>query len=299
LNPESTDTPLLSVILVSYNDRERLAECLASIDKYSRGIEKEIIVADNHSADGSVESIRQFFPGVRLIVNADNVGFSRANNQGLRLSRGEFVLFLNTDTALYEETLRLLLAEISADPSLGAIGPALRRSPASYQVSFGREVHFFSELVQKGFLNPYWGIALKKRRRKKEVGWLSGAFLLVRKKAVEEAGFFDDNFFLYFEDIDLCRRIKQRGWKLIFFPRASAFHYGGSTTRPLGLKSRLEYRRSQLYYYRKHNSKASLMLLKGYLRLSFTVLWIRSLFKGRSFPGPADFFLLLKEPMGE
>jgi len=262
----------LTVIVVNFNDKAHLQRSLSSVEENAKGLAFEIIVVDNNSQDGSAEFIEKNFPGVKLIRNKENVGFSRANNQAIRESRGEFILFLNTDTVLFPNALGLLLEEMRANPQIGALGPALLRDGNRYQVSFGKKVSFFSEIVQKFFLNHYYRLLLKTFQEKREVGWLSAACLLMKRSVLAEAGLFDENFFLYFEDIDLCLRIREKGWKLVFFPRARVFHEGGISTSSFKFSSRLEYRRSQLYYYRKNNSKISLFLLCLYLRLNFSLL---------------------------
>lgn len=261
--------PELSIILVSYNDRVRLERCLFSLEEEARNLGAEVIVVDNNSADGSQELVRVSFPWVELITSSENLGYARANNRGIRESRGRFILFLNPDTVLPGGALSQLLAGFEAQPEAGAIGPALVHEDQSFQVSFGRKVSFLSELVQKSVRNPYYKVRLKAAARARETGWLSGACLLVRRSALEEAGLFDENFFLFFEDIDLCLRLKKKGYRLIFDPRIKIRHVGGASTSRQKLVSRLEYRRSQVYFYRKHNSRLSLFLLKLYLRLAF------------------------------
>ncbi|MGB8952708.1 MAG: glycosyltransferase family 2 protein [Candidatus Aminicenantales bacterium] len=269
----------LSCILVNFNDRMHLEECLPAIERSARGMDFETIVVDNNSSDGSPEYVTRNFPAVQLIRNTENVGFARANNQGVKASRGEYVLFLNTDTVIAPEALNLLLRELKVDPAVGAVGPALLRKDKSFQVSFGNTVNFFSELLRKCLLNFCLRTRLKWARKKREVGWLSAACFLARKRIVEEAGGFDENFFLYFEDIDLCMRIRKKGGKLLYLPAAKVFHEGGATTRFRALQSRLAYRESQVYYYRKHNSKISLFWLRLYLRINFWVLTARGAFR--------------------
>lgn len=268
--------PELSVILVSYNDRLHLEVCLDSLAEAVRDRETEVVVVDNRSSDGSPELVKKKYPTVRLIENSQNVGFAKACNQGLSQTKGPFVLFLNTDTTVSAETLDLLLEEIRDNPHLGAVGPALATGKGSCQVSFGKRVDFFSAFIQKAFLNPYFARKLKSDEKKREVGWLSAACLLTKREAVEEAGFFDEHFFLYFEDIDLCYRIRKKGWKLIFLPRARMTHIGGTATSSVKTFSRYHYRKSQIYFYRKHNSGVSLFLLRLYLWLTFTLSsWIK------------------------
>jgi GT2 family glycosyltransferase len=262
----------LSVILVNYNDRVHLPACLSALEKALSGLSAEVIMVDNRSGDGSPELVKSSFPWIRLIENDENIGYPRANNIGFRQSRGEYVLFLNTDTVMPEAAPARLLSEIKARPEIGAIGPALVLENGSFQVSFGKTVSFFSELRKKLILNAYYRIAIRHSRKRREVGWLSGACLLARRAAVEAAGLFDEAYFLYFEDIDLCRRISDRGFKLVFLPSVQVPHSGGAATSARRWQSRLEYRRSQLHFYKKHNSRFSWRLLKLYLKLTLLAL---------------------------
>ena len=149
-----TSLPELSVVLVNYNDRAHLPACLASLQKAVSGLSAEVILVDNQSSDGGPELARSSFPWVRLIENDQNVGYPRANNIGFRQSRGEYVLFLNTDTVVPAAAPAELLAWIKARPELGAVGPALVRENGRFQVSFGKSVGIFSEIRQKLILNP-------------------------------------------------------------------------------------------------------------------------------------------------
>lgn len=278
--------PELSVVLVNFNDRAHLGDCLSSLEKGTSGLAAEVILVDNHSQDGSKDLVRASFPWVRFIQNEKNLGYAKANNIGIKASRGEFILFLNTDTVVPPETLPSLLAEMKAKSELGAIGPALVHANDEFQVSFGRKRNFFSEILQKVILNPYYKQVLKHSSKVREVWWVSGACFFVRRSAVEEAGLFDENFFLYFEDIDLCVRMRQKGWELIFFPGVRVLHVGEATTSRRKFQARLEYRRSQVYFYRKHNSRLSILFLKYYLKLYFFLYY---LFKLR---GPEERALL-------
>jgi N-acetylglucosaminyl-diphospho-decaprenol L-rhamnosyltransferase len=258
----------LSVILVNFNDRAHLGACLGSVRAATEKLSAEVILVDNHSDDGSPGFVRKAFPWVELIVNDHNAGFAKANNAGIRASSGRFVLFLNTDTVVPADAFAALLAELDRRPEAGAIGPALVRGDSSLQVSFGKNIGFIAQLRQKLFLNPFYRISLRHSRRVRSVGWLSGACLLARRDAVGAAGLFDEEFFIYFEDIDLCRRIRSLGFELLYYPSVRVVHFGGATTAPRKLKSRLHYRESQLHYYEKHNPGLSLFLLKLYLRFS-------------------------------
>jgi GT2 family glycosyltransferase len=269
----------LSIILVNFNDVRRLEACLSSIVAYPSGCAHEIIVADNASTDGSRDVVAQKFPHVRWVANAANEGFAKANNRGVRESRGEYLLFLNTDTVVPAGALDRLLARIKADERAGAAGPALVHD-GGYQVSFGNRVSFAGQFFQRIFFNPFYKMTLGRRRTARAAGWLSAACLLCRRTAFEQAGGFDEHFFIYFEDIDLCYWLRRAGWTLLFVPDIRVCHEGASTTAPRRAESRFEYRRSQLYFYAKHNSRVSLRLLRFYLAWNVRGLAVCGAFRG-------------------
>jgi GT2 family glycosyltransferase len=262
----------LSVVLVNYNDRVHLPACLSSLEDALSGLSAEVILVDNQSEDGSPGLVRSSFPWVRLVENDRNVGYPRGNNIGFRQARGECVLFLNTDTVVPKDAAAALLAGIKARPEVGAIGPALVDEAGRFQVSFGMKVDFWSEILQKLLLNRYYRMMLRYSRKPRAVGWLSGACLLARRAAVEAAGLFDEGFFLYFEDIDLCQRIAGLGFKLIYYPGVRVSHVGGGATSSRRWQSRLEYRRSQIRFYEKYNHRRSRRLLRLYLKSTVLVL---------------------------
>ena len=289
---------LLSAVVVNFNDRANIARCLTSLAEATRSLDAEIVVVDNASSDGSPDLVAGRFPSARLVRNAENVGFSRANNQAIRAGRGEFVLCLNTDAALEPGTLDGLLEELRLNPRTGIVGPALVNDEGEYQVSFGGRVRFSSELVKKAVLNRVRSRRLRSDRARRKVVWVSAACFLARRKALDDAGLFDERFFLFFEDIDLCYRIGAAGWDVVFLPAVRAFHRSGATTSPGGLRSRLAYRASQVYFYKKHNSKLSRALLRLYLRLNFRVMDIGRGPRKEGEPAAARFRELLKKEPG-
>lgn len=257
----------LSVIIVNRNGGAGLAQCLASVEKERAGKDWEVLVVDNASTDGSPDMVARRFPTVKLVRNGENLGFAKANNQGFRMSRGRLVLFLNPDTTAYPGSLSLLLEELSRDPGIGAVGPVLVFDENAFQVSFGGKVTFLRELARKSVLNAWRKRRLSRLRHKRPVAWVSGACLMTSREVLEKVGEFDEKIFLYFEDIDLCYRIREQGLRVVFLPQARVFHTGGASTAGAPHFSRLEYRKSQLYFYEKHNSVSSQRLLKFYLRL--------------------------------
>jgi hypothetical protein len=286
LKAETGPAPALSIVLVNFNDAAHLPECLSAIEVNAGNVDREVLVVDNASTDGSVALVAERFPRIRLIRNEKNEGFGRANNRAVRESRGEFLLFMNTDVVLHSGALDLLMEEMRTHPETGVVGPALLTPAGSFQASFGGRTSFFAEFAKKGLLNHLRTWSLRKDRSRREVRWVSGAFLLARRQAFLEAGGFDEGFFLYFEDLDLCERILDKGWRVIFLPDAASLHHGGASTSARWLRSRVEYRKSQLRFYRKHGSAASLFLLKAYLRFSLAGLSLSRAF-GRDPDGAA------------
>ncbi len=287
--------PELSVILVSYNDWIHLEKCLQSLKTFPPELDLEIVTVDNNSTDGSPDLLKNRFPDVKLICSKENMGFARASNLGIRVSTGEFVLLLNSDTIPNFQALSVLLDEIKRIPSLGAVAPALLSGKDTFQVSFGKRINFFYEFIQKGFFNLYYSKKLKSDKKMREVGWLSAACLLARRKALEEAGCFDENYFLYFEDIDLCYKIRQGGWALRFYPQAQIIHIGGTSTSALKNFSRYQYRKSQIYFYQKHNSRLSQGLLRIYLWMNFFVSFLLVRGQKKEDFSRKDFFRLLSK----
>jgi len=276
----SPSSPRVSVVLVNFNDRQHLEACLSSLRMGASPLAYDVTLVDNASADGSAEMAASRFPEVRLIRNTVNVGFGRANNQAAAESRAEFLLFLNTDTVMGAGAVAALVKEMQRDSRAGAAGPALIRAPGRYQVSFGRRVDFLAQLLQKTVINPYRKIQLRFARKTRKTGWLSAACLLCRREAFAAVGGFDERFFIYFEDIDLCFRMRKAGWRLLHVPSARVVHEGGATTRPRFSSSRLEYRRSQVLFYEKNNSRTSLALLRGYLRTGLALRGLGGVFRG-------------------
>ncbi len=269
----------ITAVLVNYNDRAHLGACLTAL-RGELGPDGEIIVVDNASSDGSPEFLRSSFPGVRTILNTENRGFGAANNQALAEAQGRFVLLLNTDTVVRPGSLGRLAGTLEENPGAAGAGPALVHPDGSLQVSFGRKVSFPAQLVQKFLLNPFYKRVRRRGSRPRPVGWLSAACLLLRRDSVREIDGFDETFFIYFEDIDLCRRLAARGGRLLFEPRAEVLHVGGASTSGQARRSRLEYRRSQLYFYSRHAPGLSLRLLRLSLRFSITVQAARGRFRG-------------------
>lgn len=241
----------LSVVIVSWNTRELLAECLASIEAYPPLGEVEVIVVDNASQDGSAEMVARRFPTVRVIANATNVGFPAANNQAIEASTGRYVLLLNSDAAVLPGALDTMLCFMDAQPKVGALGAKLLNPDGSFQASYANFPSLATELflmtgASRILIGPY---APSPRPRPNEaarpVDWVGGAAMLVRASALASVGLMDEGYFLYSEETDWCWRFWQAGWEVWYVPDAAVIHHGGASTRQVSAPS----------YYRLYASK--------------------------------------------
>jgi len=252
----------LTIVIVSFNAREDLAACLASLRAAPPAIPHEIVVVDNASGDGSVEAARAV-AGVTVIPLERNAGFAAANNAGIRATQSELILLLNSDTLVPSGAIDALVGRLRADPSLGAAGPRLVDGEGRAELSFGRMMSPLAEWRQKR-RSPAWIDA--ETRREQLVDWVSGACLLVRRADAEAAGLLDERFFLYTEDVDFCASIRTRGRKVLFTPVATVTHLRGRSRASRPEPSRKAYRQSHVAFYEKHHP-AWAPMLKLYLRL--------------------------------
>ncbi len=264
----------LSIAIVNWNTKELLKACLESVFKQTRGLDYEVWVVDNGSSDGSAEMIKKEFPHVRLIENMTNLGFTKANNQILRQSSGECVLLLNSDTQIIGNAIKELFDFMEAHPEAGAGGCQLLNRDGSLQSSCGRfpklmSVFFGGEIVNGLFKKVFrnrtffaeYGLNEEDHHYFQEVDFVKGCCIILRKSAVEKAGLFDENLFMYFEEMDLCYRIKQKGYKVLYSPQPKVLHIGGQSSR---LFSETVFRNlnSQEYLFRKHYGNAHAFVLK-------------------------------------
>ncbi len=272
----------VGVVFVHHNDQQNLENSLVSLKETALSLINEIIIVDNISSSFHPQRIKQIFPQVKFIFNRENVGFARANNQALSNLTSDYVLLVNPDTKFLPGALPQLLAVLEDDPQVGAVGPLLSPGRNRWQASFGQKVNLWEELVQKCWRNIIYSRQLGHWREVKEVGWISAACLLARREALLSIQGFDEQFFLYFEDIDLCYRLRQKGWRIMLCPQARVYHWGGTSTSPKANWSRYHYRRSQLYFYQKYNSPGEVKILRFYLGLIVFFLRVR-LFLSSSF----------------
>ena len=252
----------LSVIIVNYNVRYFLEPCLRSAINASEGMDVELIVVDNDSVDDSVSMVRELFPGVRLLVNSDNRGFSRANNQGIAVSRGKYVLLLNPDTLVEEDCFRKCYAFMESHPEAGALGirmidgsgrflPESKRGFPSPFVAFAKATGLSTLFPRSRIFNRYH-LGYLDEHSTHEVEVLSGAFMFIRRSVLEEIGYLDEQFFMYGEDIDLSYRVVQAGYKNYYYPEAGIVHYKGESTKKGSLNYVVTFYKAMIIFAKKH-----------------------------------------------
>jgi hypothetical protein len=267
----------LSIIIPNYNARVLLERCLNSICSNPPECPFEVIVVDNASQDGSADMIREFFPGVRVIANADNRGFGPAANQGLRAADARYLFLLNSDTEVLPDTLDVLTRGLERNPDVAVLAPEFTDGSGEIiQMSWGWHSLFWGEIPQR-FFSPRQVRRSRFRRRlvkrlqsrSRRTPIVCGAGLLLRKAALDEIGLIDENLVMYFEESDLCLRAWKKGWSVLFYPDAKVIHHLGQSSGETPGKLALIYRQSQLYYYDKHGTRMQRRLLRLYLRLKF------------------------------
>ncbi len=248
----------LDVIIVSYNTRDLLAQCLASLHEHPPSHLASVVVADNGSSDGSVEMVRERWPGAVLMPLGRNAGFAAANNAAIRATSAPLVLLLNSDTVVGAGALDRLAGRL-IDTGAVAAGPRLVDGAGQPEVSFGRMLSPLTELVQRTRVRlAASGTSLARRyiarllAHDRWVDWVSGACLLVRRPAASEAGLLDERYFLYEEDVDFCAALRARGGRILFTPAAEVVHLRGRSVSAASAEGPSHYDRSHLAFYEKH-----------------------------------------------
>jgi GT2 family glycosyltransferase len=263
----------LSIVIVSYNAHADLENCLRSLAAAPPAMPHDIVVVDNASTDGSIEAVRSGWPSVQVLARPTNEGFAAANNAGIRATRGDLVLLLNSDTVAPPGALDRLVERLRANPQAAVAGPRLVNGDGIPELSFGSMIAPWTELRQKivGALYerrvaPVSAWLDRATRRERFVDWVSGACLLVYRRDAEAAGLLDERYFLYTEDVDFCAAIRARGRRVLFTPAAEIVHLRGRSRASVPDRMNAAYRRSQLAFYEKHHPRWA-PVLKGYLRV--------------------------------
>ena len=272
---------VLSVIIVNYNVKYYLAQCLRSVEKAIKEIDAEVIVIDNASSDGSVTYLQQQFPFVKFFSNRTNTGFGKANNLGLAHSSGDLVLFLNPDTIIPEDGLLKCIAFLKSRGDAGALGvkmidgsgkylPESKRGFPSFSTSFFKLSGITALFPHSHKLAKYYLGHLPKDEVN-EVDVLAGAFLMVKREVLNVTGAFDEAFFMYGEDIDLSYRIQQAGWKNFYFPLTSIIHFKGESTKKGDLDYVRMFYKAMSIFVEKHYAGSSSGLYPVFIQLAISL----------------------------
>lgn len=281
----------ISIVILSWNDKEHLQECLESLRHCTKSRSVEIIVVDNASTDGSPDMVAARFPQVTLIRNAENLGFPKGNNIGVRASKGEYVYLLNSDIKVLDGCIDALADYLDQHPDIGMIGPKILNGDMSLQSSCRRFPTLWNNFCTAAGLATLWKesrwfsgehMLYFKGDRLMDVDVLVGCFWTARRKALDQFGLLDEGFFIYAEDVDWCKRCWKAGWRVVFFPEAQAIHYrGASTTKKDPVRFALTQQRSVLRYWQKHHGslgRASMgCLIFGHLSIRWTAALMKSL----------------------
>lgn len=272
--------PELSIVIVTYNSRRDIETCLHSLEKFCRGIALEIIVFDNASADGTAEVVAQHFPGVRLIRSTENAGFARGNNLAAQHAQGRYLLLLNPDTWVEDDLALALVRFIERHPQAGACTPLILRPDGSRQRGAMRtlptlETLFYDQtglsrlFPRSRLFGRYW-MTWWDHNDVREVEQAAGACLLVRREVYEKIGGFDEGYFMYYDDVELCHAIRAAGWKIYFTPEARVYHSGGQSASQNVMQNYVELHRSMYRYFRKHHGRLQTWLAKTIVALGET-----------------------------
>jgi len=246
----------LSIIIVNWNTKDLLNQCLKSLNQTFQRLKMEIFVVDNGSTDGSGEAVKEARPEVILIDNPSNLGFARANNQALRLSTGKYTLLLNPDTQVKGESIETLKAFMDKHPEAGVVGAQLLNSDGSKQNSIANFPSLATELLNKSVLRWLFPKTFPGKEKTYsepiEVDSVVGACMTVRREVMEKVGLLDEDYFLFLEETDWCYRVKNAGWKIYHHPQAEIYHFQGKSAEKDKKRAKVEYYRSRYRFFKKN-----------------------------------------------
>lgn len=269
-------TPDLSIIIVSWNVRELLANCLRSVLAQT-GLALQVIVVDSASSDGSPELVVEQFPQVELLACQENVGFPRGNNLGLERANGRFILLLNPDTIVHGDALARMVSYLQQNPAVGAVGPQLLNDDGSVQSSRRRFPTLWTALFESTWLQPFAPKAVLDHYYARDVAdgatavvqWVMGACLMTRQDVVAQVGGLDEAYFMYSEELDYCRRIHQAGWQVVYYPEAQVTHLSGKSSEQAVTQRHINFNRAKLRYFRKYHGRLAAGVLRLFLLVSY------------------------------
>jgi len=255
----------LSIIIVNWNTKDLLLQCLESVYQTIKRVEMEVFVVDNGSMDGSIAAAKGRFPEVKFIQNEINLGFARANNQALSLAKGRYLLLLNPDTQVKKGAIERLISFMDTHPEAGGAGAQLLNSDGSRQNSIANFPSLATELLNKSLLRWFFPSVFPGKERNYpepiEVDSVIGACMVVKRDAIEPVGLLDEGYFLFLEETDWCYRMRRTGWKIYHVPQAEIYHFQGKGVEMEKKKARVEYYRSLYRFFKKNRGRLQWFIL--------------------------------------
>ena len=293
----------LSILIVNWNTRELLQQCIQSILECWQDVDIEIIVSDNASSDGSVEMLHNIFPQVKVIANTENLGFVRANNQAAELATGRYILLLNSDTRVLAGGVKDAISYLDTHPDVGLITPKVLNADGSFQRPFRRAPAFLGAYFRHsmrlffGFNTPF-----HKRFRMENTGqddeldvdWVTGACVFMRPELLEDGKVFDEEIFMYYEDTLLCHRVWKAGYRVVYVPIVPIIHYGGESAKQVKAFAAYNSFKSSVVYFKKTRNPAQAQVYSVCVRNTWFILkWVftvTAIFPGKLAKRKAEFF---------
>lgn len=276
-SPAVTD---LAVVVVNYNTRELLVQCLSSVE---RELPDELIAIDNASSDGSQEWVREKFPDVTLLANSGNPGYAAAANEAMRATQAPFVLLLNADTKVVAGSLRAAVDYMISHPRAGLVGPLLRSTDGTRQRSIFPFPGTLAWLLENNPIGPILSVVPAARKRMlrfveaeaRTVPWVLGAAMLIRREAYDATSGFDESYFMYYEEVDFCFRLWEAGWEVHYAPTAEVVHVGAASTSQVRTAMAVRHFESTRRFYRRHYSGHRAGLWMGLMRFKMAFRLLR------------------------
>jgi N-acetylglucosaminyl-diphospho-decaprenol L-rhamnosyltransferase len=277
------DTMKLSIVIISWNTKALLVDCLDSVYQFPPKEEFEVWVVDNDSHDGSPEILKENYPQVHLIENKNNVGFAEANNQAIQYCQGKYILLLNPDTVVHANALESLVKFLDENEDAGAAGSYLLNPDGSLQPSCHPAPTLMREWWRLFHLDRFrlfgsYDMHSWDSNHPRRVDVIQGASFIVRKEIVDKIGFLDGDYFMFSEEVDLCYRLRNAGWEIYWVPQSQVVHYGGQSTRQVASEMFLQLYLGKLKYFRKHYGKGAgvayklILLMAAFFRIILTPL---------------------------
>jgi len=300
-----SENPKISVIIVNYNVKEYLAQAINSLERALRNITNEFWLVDNNSVDGSVDYIQKQFPNIKLIANKENVGFGKANNQALQQVSGDYIVLINPDTVVQEDTFIKLLDFFENTPDAGAATCKIINPDGRFSIDCRHgiptptialwKVLGLSKIFPKSRIFGQYNLTYLSPDNIYAVPAISGSFMMIKKSVLEKVGYFDERFFMYCEDIDLCHRINQQEYKIYYVPTTQIVHYKGESTKKDKVDYVITFNRSLYQFFQKYYAPSSIFLFRWIVALGIFLRGIFIYFKNflrNHFPVILDTFIL-------